>query len=167
MHQLSARGKLILLPLVVACTVALLTFSGLPGFDKGTPVASAAPLNACTTYTTSNDASGFWDAAYEVDGKTSCVGNPPQGQGWILPCSGIYVNANMDVWLTQTLVRGGTRLAESGRTGLLTWAPDCYWHEQVSVTGWGQTFTTPLWACLWVYDQTVNLTINYLCTQDY
>lgn len=73
----------------------------------------------------------------------------------------------MDVWLTQTTARGGTRLAESGRTGLETWVPDCQWHEQVEVDGWGQTYTTPLYACLWAYDQTVNLTLNYLCTQDY
>jgi hypothetical protein len=131
------------------------------------PVAHAAPLSSCHTYDAYNGASGYWDAEYVSEGVTSCGGSAPKGRGLIYACSGVSVTANMDAWLTQSTVHGSTRLAESGRTGNETWAPDCLWHIQVTVVGWGQVFTTPLWACLWTHDVTVNLTFDYLCAQDY
>jgi len=167
MRQLSGRGKSRLLLLVVVCVTVLLV-SGVDA-NIGTNVSRvhAAPLSTCTAYWMTNNLNGYWDAEYQVDAVTSCNGTAPRGEGWLYPCSGVNVTANMDTWLSQSTARGGARLAESGRSGLVTWAGDCLWHRQVVVFGWGQVFTTPLWACLWVNDQTVNLTFNYLCVQDY
>lgn len=167
MGSLFGRSKVRLLLIVMLFAVALVAFNSGPGLATVVPVAHAAQLNACTDYHVYNGVPGFWDAQYESRGQTSCLGYPPLARGWIYACSGVYVTVNMDVWITPNLVRGGTRLAESGRTGLKTWAPDCSNHEQVSVTGWGLTTVTPLWACMWAYDQTVNLAFNYLCAQDY
>lgn len=170
MRLLSWRTRLRVLVVMVICATALQTLIPGLGLVGHTPVAQAATLTTCSIY--ENDIQkaqimGFWDAYYEVDGVTSCNGSAPRGEGWVVPCSGVNVTANMDAWLSQTTARGGTRLAESGRTGLITWPGDCQWHRQVVVYGWGQVFTNPLWACLWTYDQTVNVTFNYLCTQDY
>lgn len=169
--QLLFRRTLLRTILVaMLCAAALLALNPGFGLAKRMPVAQAASLVPCVTYTWSiaqAHINGFWDAAYEVHGVTSCNGSAPRGEGWVAPCSGVDVTANMDSWLSQTTARGGTRLAESGRTGLITWPGDCQWHRQVVVYGWGQVFTNPLWACLWTYDQTANATFNYLCTQDY
>lgn len=153
--------------LVVVCVIALLNIATAASVITGAPAAHAAPLSPCNTYWVDNDAYGFWDAEYQVDGQTSCNGSAPQGYGDLFPCSNVQVSVNMDVWLAQSTVRGGTRLADSGRTGIQTWVADCRWHTQATVIGWGQVFTTPLWACLWADDYTVNLTFNYLCVQDY
>lgn len=167
MHAPFRRSRSHLLALIAACVIALVTSGWTMSVGTRPTIAHAAPLNACSFYETVNSKPGFWDALYESQGSSSCVGAPPQGEGWINACSGVPVSANMDTWLTQYPYSGGTRLAESGRTGLKTWASDCQAHEQVSVWGWGQVGTTPLWACLWVYDQTVNLSFDYLCAQDY
>jgi hypothetical protein len=166
-RSLSRRIGFRLVSLVFVCVVILLVFNPGPGLGVGAPVAHAAPLSACQQFWRVNTASGFWDAQYDVAGITSCNGSAPLGEGWLYPCSATYVTVNMDTWLSQSTARGSARLAESGQTGLETWVDDCQWHQQVVVHGWGQVFTTPLWACLWAYDQTVNLSFNYLCTQDY
>lgn len=159
-------GKRLLIAAMLTC-VAVMATLGL-GFGGGaSSVAHAAPMSSCNYWYVSNSAYGYWDAEYTSDGKASCNGAVPQAQGWLYPCSGVDVTANMDTWLTQDPNVGGTRLAESGRTGLETWMPDCKWHEQVMVYGWGQYWTTPLWACLWTHDATVNLTFDYLCAPAY
>lgn len=170
MQLLSWRSRLRTALVAIMCAVALLTLNLGVSLDGRASVAQAASLTSCTTYENdivSAHLSGFWDAYYEIDGVTSCHGAAPRGEGWVKPCSGVNVTVNMDAWLSQTTARGGTRLAESGRSGLITWPGDCQMHRQVVVYGWGQVFTNPLWACLWAYDQTSNATLNYLCTQDY
>jgi hypothetical protein len=166
MGSLSKRDDRRIRAVKAVCLVALLTASAFASLGTQSQIAHAAPKAACSDNWLANGDYGYWDAQYDVEGLASCNTSPPEAEGWLRPCSGVYVTANMDTWLTQTWP-GGVRLAESGRTGNLTWYPDCAWHRQVRVWGWGQVFVTPLWACLWVYDSTVNLSFAYLCTPAY
>ncbi len=159
---------------IIACMLLLVSMfapaaGAAPHSSAGStsPAHRAIPQSACQVYWADNGAYGYWDAAYENVTVPSCVGSAPKVEGWLYPCSGVNVTANMDVWLTQSTVHGSQRLAESGRTGNETWAADCQWHEQVLLYGPGQTFTTPLWGCMWTYDATVNLSFDYLCAQGY
>jgi hypothetical protein len=166
MGLLSRGSRRVVTAALIAC-VAMLLISGVGSGGAGSSVAHAAAENTCSWYTVGNSKYGFWDAAYDSQGETSCGATFPHGFGYIYPCSGVNVTANMDAWLTQSTVPGGARLAESGRTGNETWAPNCAWNQQVQVIGWGQYSTTPLWACLWTDDVTVNLSFDYLCARDY
>lgn len=150
-----------LVTVLVACLVALMASGVSFGLSGHTSVAHAS---SCSYYWQEKF---FQEAWYQIYGTTSCLGVPPDSEGWIYPCSGTSVTMNMDVWLSQGTTPGNSRLAESGRTGLETWASDCQWHNPTSVTGWGQSFTSPLWACMWVYDQHYNVSFDWYCTQDY
>lgn len=173
MHFLSRRVRHRLLNLVVVGILALIASGVTTALAPRTsaahaaPVAQAAPLGPCMVYWTHNSHYGFWDADYMIKAWTSCGGGPPEGDGYLYPCSGVDVTMNMDVWLSKSTQPGSQRLAESGRTGNETWAADCKWHRPAYVVGWGQVFTNPLWACMWVYDSTVGLSFDWLCTQDY
>lgn len=161
--RLAARTGLFV---AVLTTLVMLASWG-PGTVK-THAAAQRATAACSEYYAANQAYGFWDAAYDAAGASGCYGTAPAGYGILYPCSSVPVTADMDVWLSQT-TNGSGRLAESGRTGNETWVADCQWHTQVEVGGYGQRFTTPLWACLWVNDTTpgVNLSFDKLCAQDY
>lgn len=165
----SQRGRRRLLTFLVASMVALMTFAGGIGSGGvGTPVAHAAalrPLDSCSSYTTYYNY--FTDVDVAIKAVTGCAGSPPGGTGWLYPCYGAIATLNMDAWLSKSTQPGGTRLAESGRSGEQSWAPDCQWHAQVNVTGWGQLFTVPLWACLWAYDRYDDSSVDWLCAQDY
>jgi len=167
MRSVPTVSKRTLVAQVITSLIVVAALSAGFGTVQTSAVAFAAPDSTCTAYWTPNTAYGYWDAAYGTQGLSTCSSAPPEGQGWIYACSNSVVTANMDVWLSQSIVRGDPRLAESGRTGNKSWDPDCQWHNQVYVDGWGQYFTTPLWACLWTQDLTVNLTFNYLCAQAY
>lgn len=148
-------------------TVSLAGVASTTTAPRAHAAAKHAQITFCTSYYQQNYNSGFWDAAYEIDGDTTCGGAPPRGYGYLYPCSNAFVTENMDIWLQQSLVHGVTRLAESGRTGWETWAPDCKWHSPTNVWGYGQYLTQPLYACMWVDDQTADHTFDYLCVQDY
>lgn len=152
------RGLIIVL---VACMVALVASSVSFGVGARIPVAHAA---ACTEYWRQLFFNTAW---YEIDGDSSCFGVAPHGFGDVYNCWGVNVTMNMDVWLSTGTAPGSPRLADSGRTGLETWASDCTWHTPAEVVGWGQTFTAPLWACMWVYDATFNNSFDWFCAQDY
>jgi hypothetical protein len=169
MRFIPLRGTFHLRTLALVCSLAVLLFFAGVGFGPRTPVAHAAAKTAraaCTYYYALNNKYGFWDAAYWSVGDTNCGAFYPHGYGELHPCSGVNVTANMDVWLSQA-TDGSGRVAESGRTGNETWAPDCNYWYQVQVIGWGQYGWQPLWACLWTYDSTVNLSFDKLCAQDY
>ena len=119
MQPMSQRWRVRLLRFIVACAVALSVSGLISGLGGHSPTAHAAPKSACSSYWVDNSAYGYWDARYQTDTDTSCDGvYPPHAYGYLYPCSGVAVTANMDVWLTQSTTPGGTRLAESGRTGL-------------------------------------------------
>ncbi len=128
--------------------------------------AQAARPNTCIS-ATEDVWSSYENVQLTTQSAGSCLGGFPESEGWVVPCNGGRVTTDADVWLSQSTVRGGTRLAESGRTGFLTWASDCNYHEMAYVIGWGQYYTVPLWACGWYEDVDTGEAWNYVCAQAY
>jgi hypothetical protein len=158
-HILSWRSRRGLIAVLVTCLVALMASSVSFGVGGHTPVAHASSCNGY--YRQSN----HWGAWFEIDGSTSCLGTPPQGVAWVQPC-GASITVNADVWLSQGTTPGSNRLAESGRTGNVTYQGNCNWHLAIQLIGWGQIFTTPLYACMWALNPSNNQSFDWFCVQD-
>lgn len=97
----------------------------------------------------------------EIDVLTSCIYVSPIVRAYIQNC-GIAGGAteNTDVWFSQSNQVSGTRLAESGRTGLVTYPNDCNWYQGAWVRGYGQTYTVPLYGLGWFYKYDTGSTTN-------
>src|SRR5579862_1370149 len=135
----SQRATLRNLALAVLLAVGIFATTGTSG---------VAHARAATPTTCISAVEDVWSRYENVEFQTqsigSCYADFPSSTGYVIPCTGGRVTTNADVWLSQSTVPGSKRLAESGRTGYLTWASDCKDHELTSVTGWGQYYTTPL-----------------------
>lgn len=107
---------------------------------------------------------GTRDSYFETVAYASCNGYPPEVQGYVANCAGLNETYNNDVWLAQSTVPGGQRLAESGRTGYRTYTSQCSYQMMADVLGYGQIWTSPLWGCGWYYWQNYNYSYDYLCT---
>jgi len=150
---------------VAIMTLMLIGLLATAGPGKMTYAQAARPSN-CVVYDNEVKSSYEW-VLFDTHSHGSCGTTYPASIGEVSPCNGGSATTDADVWLSQSTVRGGARLAESGRTGYQTWASDCNWHIMTSVTGWGQYFTVPLWACGWYEDVDTGEVWNYLCAQAY
>ena len=126
---------------------------------------SIRPLAACSRYAINyNPAPTFTWETYTV---TGCNGVSPAVEAYINNCTTNTQTVNTDTWSTQQVFAGGTRLAESGRSGYISLPNDCQWYGESLLSGPGQTFTTPLFGCSWFSWRETGQTEDYLCVRAY
>ncbi len=149
---------------VGGCLALLVATSG--GVVSAAPAAPAKPLRSLTPCMINWGSDVNWgnNVTTQTIGESSCLGAPPDAITNIDNC-GTYSQAvfNTDAWLTQLPQPGGTRLAESGRTGYIAYPNDCAWYNAATVNGWGQYGTSPLWACGWYLYQRTGTAHDYVC----
>lgn len=145
---------------------AILIVVGASGAVVFSANASVAHAEACSTYWAFAGGTPTGLSLQDVN-DSSCGGTPPDASAEVNNCNNRYYTINTDSWLTQDPAPGGTRLAESGRSGLIQYPNDCNWYIPSTVTGWGQTFTTPLYGCSWFYVQDFNRAWDYVCNRAY
>lgn len=81
-------------------------------------------------------------------------------------CASQYHDAEADTWQTRQITSGGTRYAETGKSGWVTYPPDCQtYFVQVSTLSF-QQLTDPSYGCTWfAVDDNVNNSLDYQCRQ--
>lgn len=139
------------------------------GSRSGTiPSNKVIPMTPCYTYDSWVKIvfmdNGTRTSYFDTEADSSCNGSFPEVRGYVANCAGLNETYNNDVWLSQSTVHGGQRLAESGRTGYRTYTSQCSYQMMADVLGYGQIWTSPLWGCGWFYWQNYNYSYDYLCT---
>lgn len=81
-------------------------------------------------------------------------------------CDSAFHNGNADAWQTRQVYPGGTRYNETGRSGFITYPPNCSWYwVQTSYLTSQQQLQDPSYGCAWFAVDVIDSshTLDYQC----
>lgn len=151
--------KHIIVRLTVIATLLLVVIAGTLGASDGTAHAQTTKALSCRTHY-----GDFWvgNVELEVDTATADCNWPyAKASTYVANCDSVSRNANVDTWQTQYTGSGGTRYGETGRSGYITYPPNCSWYFVQTSNDWGG-LSDPAYGCAWMTVSNLG-TIDYRC----
>jgi len=152
------RTLLAVLPLLL---ILSFLFSGTASASTQHPAGQCAWTWHWTGYVDGGIIAGYYTASYCAGSHTAEVPT------WIYNCTGGYHSAQTDTWQTRWIDPQGTRYGETGRSGWVTYPPDCYsYYTQTSWLPWNGQLQDPSYGCVWLAaDGNPYNAIDYQCSQ--
>jgi hypothetical protein len=93
-----------------------------------------------------------------------CGSNNATVYTWLANCDTYSHDAEADTWQTQVTHSGGTRYADSGRSGWVTYPPNCvsYYTQESYLSFW--QLADPSYGCTWfAVSDNVYYSLDYQC----
>lgn len=143
--------------LTVITVIFLATLIGTPGFTQGEARAQQ-PMSFCShVYQTwTQDLSIKFEL--KVSNDACSTDGTSVATGFIANCSSsLYTQVNAETWQTRQLFVGGIRYGDTGKTGNITYPPNCYFYQEV-LSYVNPQLLDPSYGCGW--DQINNNQIN-------